>query len=200
VERIQRRVGKAEQGSNVVWYLRKGVSANWHAFEVVRLGPGEPHSPLVVLQLIVNFEEVESQLSRIPACLRNDEPALQLVTALLDPVVGDDVPLLASLYLLQLQVHTLLQAQATKEGHNADGLTHKPVGVVPPGHHKLLQHSIIKGGLLFHIFIEAFDEMSQSGQLLQLRIVFPLENAVEKRVNSPQEEDAIFLSKRRNLK
>ncbi len=127
------------------------------------------------LQLIVDFEEVESQLSRIPACLRNDELALQLVTALLDPVVGDDVPLLASLNLLQLQVHTLLVAQTTKEGHNADGLSHKPVGAVPPGQHKLLQHSIIKdGGLLFHIIVEAFDEKSQSGQVLQLRIVFLL--------------------------
>ncbi len=180
-------VGKAEQGSNVVGYLGNSVFAHWHGFELVRLGSGEPHSPLVVLQLIVDFEEIESHLSRIPACLRNDEPALQLVTALIDPVVGDDVALLASLYLLQLQVHTLLPAQATKEGHNADGLSHKPVGVVPPGHHKLLQHSIIKdGGLLFHIFVEAFDEKSQSGQLLQLRIVFPLENAVDTRVNSPQ--------------
>jgi hypothetical protein len=78
--------------------------------------------------------------------------------------VRDDVALLDSLYLLQLQVHTLLQAEAIKEGHNADGLTHKPVGAVPPGHHKLLQQSIIKdGGLLFHIFVEAFDEKSQSG-------------------------------------
>jgi hypothetical protein len=39
------------------------------------------------------------------------------------------------------------------------------VGVVPPGHHELLQQSIIKdGGLLFQILVEAFDEKSQSGQ------------------------------------
>ena len=53
--------------------------------------------------------------------------------------------------------------------------------------HKLLQQSIIKdGGLLFHILVETFDEKSQSGQLLQLCIVFPLVNALETRVNSPQ--------------
>ncbi len=34
--------------------------------------------------------------------------------------------------------------------------------------------------------LNPFDEKSQSGQVLQLRIVFPLENAVETRVNSPQ--------------
>ncbi len=176
-------------------YLGDSVSAHWDGFQLVRLGLGEPDSPLVELELVVDFEEVESQLSRIPACLRNNEPALQLVTSLLDPVVGDNVPLLTSLNLLQLQVHTLLVVQTTKEGDNADGLSHKLVGAVPPGQHKLLQHSIIKdGGLLFHIIVEAFGEKGQSGQVLQPGIVFPFENAVHR------EEEAIFLSKLRNLK
>jgi hypothetical protein len=186
VEGVERRVRKAEQGSNVVRYLGNGVFAHWHGLQLVRLGPGEPHSPLVELQLVVDFEQVQSQLSRIPACLRNDETALQLVAALLDPVVGDDVALLAPLYLLQLQVHTLLVTQATKEGDNADGLKHKPVGIVLPGQHKLLQYSVIKDSVLLHIIVEAFDEKSESGQVLQLGIVLPLEDAVETRVNSPQ--------------
>ncbi|MFN9901959.1 MAG: hypothetical protein ACK55Z_24900, partial [bacterium] len=60
-------------------YLGNGVFAHWDGLELVRLGPGEPHSPLEKLQLVVDFEEVTSQLVRIPASLRNDESGLQLV-------------------------------------------------------------------------------------------------------------------------
>jgi len=200
VEGVERRVRKAEEGSNVVRYLGNGVFAHWDGLQLVRLGPGEPDSPLVELQLVVDFEQVKSQLSRIPACLRNDESGLQLVTPLLHPLVCDDVAVLASLNLLQHQVHTLLVTQATKEGHNADGLPHKPVGVVLPRQHKLLQHSIVKdGGLRFHIIVEAFDEKSEPGQVLQLGIVLPLEDAVERGVHSPQRRRRHFLVKAQEL-
>ncbi len=76
----RKRVRQAEQGSNVVGQLCKCVSPHWLVFQHVRLWASKPHSSLVLLQLTVHFEEVESELSCIAACLRHDEPALKLVT------------------------------------------------------------------------------------------------------------------------
>jgi hypothetical protein len=71
--------------------------------------------------------------------LRHDEPALQLVTpALLGPVVSNDVPLLASLNLLQHQVPCTPAGADHQRKPQCRCLTHKPVHIVLPGHHELL--------------------------------------------------------------
>jgi len=57
--RVERRVREAEEAGDLVGQFRHHVFAHRLVLDAIRPYPSIPHSTLIVLQLVVDFEEIE---------------------------------------------------------------------------------------------------------------------------------------------
>ena len=108
--------------------LSNHVFAHGLVLEDVALGPRPKDPASELVQVRIHLLQVVSEALGKSTMRRYKESSLPLVTSLLTSGVGDLVAVVIPHYLLQTQVHALLQAKPPKEGENRNGLPHQPVG------------------------------------------------------------------------